>query len=300
MVPTKRMVVGLSLRELEDRSTLHFVAKLAPAIGVDTIHFLHVVESLDLPPTLLKDYPTLVEPVDEAVRKTMHDVVSKYCRVKASKEVEVDAGSTLRLLLQRTKQKNADLIVVGRKNNHRAVLPDMIARKAPCSVAVVPEGIEPSLRRILVPLDFSEHASSALVQAAEIAQALGLSEVSCVHVYEVPLGYYKAGKSYEEFASIMKGHAEKHCASMMEKIDLKGIEPVVRYVPNRKPAQAILDEIRQQGADLVVMGARGRTRGGAFLLGSVTEKVVRTVPVPLLAVKAKGVGLNLLNALLEI
>ena len=48
------------------------------------------------------------------------------------------------------------------------------------------------------------------------------------------------------------------------------------------------------------MGARGRRAGAAVLLGSVTEHLINTTTVPLLAVKKKGSGMSILDALLEL
>ena len=52
------------------------------------------------------------------------------------------------------------------------------------------------------------------------------------------------------------------------------------------PYERILDYADEEGADLVVMGTHGRTGVDRYLLGSVTEKVVRTADVPVLTVRA--------------
>jgi len=56
--------------------------------------------------------------------------------------------------------------------------------------------------------DFLENSVDALEVAAACASASGILEIRCLRVYHVPMGYYKTGKSYGEFATIMKGHAE--------------------------------------------------------------------------------------------
>jgi nucleotide-binding universal stress UspA family protein len=48
---------------------------------------------------------------------------------------------------------------------------------------------------------------------------------------------------------------------------------------------------------LVAVGARGRTAAAALLLGSVTEQLIRSTEIPLIAVKKKGTGMGLLDAL---
>jgi nucleotide-binding universal stress UspA family protein len=67
-----------------------------------------------------------------------------------------------------------------------------------------------------------------------------------------------------------------------------------------RPARAIREAVDAQGADLVVMGARGRTDSAAVLLGSVTERVLLDTEVPLVAVKRKGANLTFLQAFLKL
>ena len=54
------------------------------------------------------------------------------------------------------------------------------------------------------------------------------------------------------------------------------------------PAHQILDFVRDWGADLLVMSTHGHTGLEHFLLGSVTEKVVRSTTVPVFVVKSFG------------
>lgn len=53
------------------------------------------------------------------------------------------------------------------------------------------------------------------------------------------------------------------------------------------PYERILDYADQEGADMVVMGTHGRTGVDRYLLGSVTEKIVRTADIPVLTVRAE-------------
>jgi hypothetical protein len=126
----------------------------------------------------------------------------------------------------------------------------------------------------------------------------------------VPTGYYKTGKNYEQFAQIMKGHAEKNYSAFRRKEvcqagsvcqidDLKDIEVVPIFRLEKKVAKAIEEEIKNLDIDLLVIGTRGTHALAGVLLGSVTEHQIRNTTIPILAVKRKGTGLNLLEALLK-
>ena len=67
----------------------------------------------------------------------------------------------------------------------------------------------------------------------------------------------------------------------------------------KKPAKAIEEVVKNHNIDLLVIGARGRRAGAGVLLGSVTEHLIKTTTIPILAVKKKGSGLNILEAILK-
>jgi len=77
------------------------------------------------------------------------------------------------------------------------------------SVLFVPERAKAWYKNILVPIDFSKNPEDAMKVAIAFAQASGINEIRCVHVFSVPPGFYKTGKSYEHFGELMKGRAGK-------------------------------------------------------------------------------------------
>jgi nucleotide-binding universal stress UspA family protein len=58
--------------------------------------------------------------------------------------------------------------------------------------------------------------------------------------------------------------------------------------------------VKEREKCIVIIGARGRRAGAGILLGSVAEYLIKTTTVPLLAVKKKGTGLSILDALLKL
>jgi nucleotide-binding universal stress UspA family protein len=137
--------------------------------------------------------------------------------------------------------------------------------------------------------------------AVAFAKANGIGEIRCLHIYSVPSGFHKTGKSYEQFAEIMKGHAEKNYREFIEGIDLKGISAVPKFRLERKDYRGIWEELlEERDVHLLVVGAKGRRGGAGILLGSVTENLIKTTQVPLLAVKEKGAGMGMLEALFKL
>jgi nucleotide-binding universal stress UspA family protein len=148
-------------------------------------------------------------------------------------------------------------------------------------------------------VDFSEHAREALDVACAIAQFMPGATVTVQHTYEVPLGWHKIGHSYEEFAAIMKGHAERHWNELLPTVNTRGVPCTVRFDLGEKVPKTILAVADEIDANLVVMGSHGRTRPAAFLLGHVADTVCARTARPVLCVKRKGEVVNCLHALLQ-
>jgi nucleotide-binding universal stress UspA family protein len=215
---------------------------------------------------------------------------------------EIAEGPKLAELLRLIKNKDIDLVLTGRQVDDTAAcaLAEKLARKATCSVLVCPDDSEPKIARILVPIDFAEPSEDAVDVAVAFASASGTATITCLHIYDVPIGYGKLGISYEEFAETMKSHAVRHYDRFIRDQNLKGIEAVPVFRLDSHPAKAIARVAEEQGVDLVVMGARGRGAGAGVLLGSVTERLLHSIRVPLVAVKKKGYGMTVLDALLRL
>lgn len=144
-------------------------------------------------------------------------------------------------------------------------------------------------RKILVPLDGSELAELALEPALRIVQQaegeLVLLSVSALRpVYAVDHGGYGTILSEEALEAsreelehyLEKVHKEKvgsRCATRL--LVLEGDE-----------ASTIVDTAESEGAELIIMSTHGRTGFTRWMLGSVTEKVLRVAPCPVLVVRS--------------
>lgn len=303
MTRYQRLLVGMNLTE-GDRARSRYTEVFTRLCGAREVHFLHVREEQDLPPDIHEAYPQIREGQREAARQHLQD---KACGVFSAPDgvritCEVVEGSLPEEIIGHVRDLDIDLVLVGRKagEQEQGVLAEKLARKAPCSVLFLPEDAPEGVSRILVAVDFSEHARLALEEAVELATACGHEEILCLHVYQVPLGYSHTGKTLNEFEDILRENAEARYREMIAGIDTKGIELRFLLACGEHPSRVIRDQIVNHHADLAVVGARGRTTGAAILLGSVTERLVRITPCPLLAVKQKGAGMGIVEALFNL
>jgi nucleotide-binding universal stress UspA family protein len=141
------------------------------------------------------------------------------------------------------------------------------------------------MKKILVPVDFSEYSEFALEAAASLAKRFD-AEIIVLHM----LGLSEALLSKEEAAGLSEAVyymklAGKRFESFLDKEYLKGIT-ISESVQNYKVFSEINEVAKEQDADLIIMGSHGTSGGiNEIFVGSNSEKVVRTSEIPVLVVK---------------
>src|SRR6266511_4072218 len=145
------------------------------------------------------------------------------------------------------------------------------------------DSIRPKL--ILVPTDFSEPAAHALRFASRLAERVGARIRLMYADYFVPPVDFSATAAVEYALTSDEAadEAKKQLIRLAEEYLPKSVAYETRVVID-SPVPAIVDEARNCGADLVVMGTHGRTGFRRLIVGSVTESVMRMVNVPILAI----------------
>ncbi len=298
----KRIVVGITLGD-QDEAKIRYAAMISRLASSEKIFFIHVVSQEDKD----KKYKGLKEVAEESIRHRMEDIISKYFDGSPDTKLEyviMEDSPLIHIeLLRRFGEMDIDLLVLGKIRGEltkRGTIPVKVARKAPCSVLFVPVGIKPESVNILVPVDFSDISQDAMEVAVTFAVASDVRNIRCINIYNVPIGYYEGGKSYEEFAEIMRGHAETNFKKFIDKIDMRGINVTPVFKLGRNVYETIDEYVRQYYIDLLIVGARGRRTGAAFVLGSITEKLICSTSMSILAVKKKGEGMSFFEALLRL
>ncbi len=300
MYSYKRWMVGVDFTGM-DPTVISYTSFLAKLLRPEKIYFINVQADLEIPTELKEAVPEFHEPRDEMLKHDMVTLVDQHFEAAEGTEVDykVVEGSPRRELLRWTNVKDIDLILVGRKKLHQGtgIIPSQLSRKALCSVLFVPETPPESLGNLWVAADFSPNSQMALEEALSISRNNEDAKVWVHNVYTVPMGYYKTGKTEEQFAQIMLGHAQKRYEQFLE--DIEGstsiCKPVYTFDHNRaSPANHIISQAKDHESDLILVGARGRNLITALVLGSVAEKLIKiNDDIPLLLVKKKDGSLDL-------
>jgi nucleotide-binding universal stress UspA family protein len=146
----------------------------------------------------------------------------------------------------------------------------------------LPERVQSVFDDILIPTDGSDCAQVAVGYAADLATRYD-ARVHALCVADSRT--LENAPNYDRIERELEAAAERTCNDL----SVSGV-PIEQAVRADIPHKAILRYAAERGIDLVVMGTHGRTGVERYLLGSVTEKVVRLSDVPVLTVKAADDG----------
>jgi nucleotide-binding universal stress UspA family protein len=133
---------------------------------------------------------------------------------------------------------------------------------------------------ILHPTDGSEASMAAADHAIGLA-AENRAALRFLYVVDV------SSLAADDFGGVLLENLERYgrtaLEDLTERAEAAGVDAVTA-VETGVPHREILADAEESGADLIVMGTHGRTGLDRFLLGSVSERVVRTAGVPVLVV----------------
>ncbi|MFC1891768.1 universal stress protein [Thermodesulfobacteriota bacterium] len=298
----RNMLIGLKLDE-QDESVIRYSGMISRMAQSKNAYFIHVDKHDEIPDEIKEEYPQLADSFSKKEKEQMDETIKKYFNGYSETRIisEIIHGKPVITFIDSIKDKDIDLVIYGHRKDKKSdiKISERLARKAPCSVLLLPEFPENKIEKLLVASDFSENSMNALNVAIAFAEAVKATEIICLHVYRVPGGYYKTGKSLEEFADIMKKNAIREYEEFIGQIDVKGLNIKPLFINNKDTEEAIHSVIDNNNIDLICIGSRGRSASSAILLGSLTEKLIWTSPIPVIAVKKKGEGMHFLDALLN-
>ena len=147
-----------------------------------------------------------------------------------------------------------------------------------------------NIRKILCPIDFSQHAELVVEWAIHLAQEHD-SEVLLLHAYHLPVEFQQLEGAYlpADFWESVKEEAERSLAIYAERVRAMSVS-VREIVREGYPASVIQEEAQEENADMIVMGSRGLSGLKHLLLGSIAERVVQKAHCPVLTLNHPDVA----------
>ena len=143
------------------------------------------------------------------------------------------------------------------------------------------------LKNILVATDFSEPSANALAYGRDLARAYNAT-LHVLHVTEnIMLRYApEVGFAVPEMQRDLDRAARRDLDKVISDGDIRDLRVVPALESATNAASAIVAYAKAQMVDLIIVGTHGRGAMKQLIMGSVAERVVRTAPCPVLAVRA--------------
>lgn len=300
MVRTDKILVGHDFTSFSDAALLEaarFARRLGAEIHVAFVEVLHRdLNSMEANAASRSE--RLRSELQKRFSSIGGDADGIFSGINIQYEVlrDVAAGPAL---LAYAADHDIDLIVMGshgRRGIQRMLMGSVaeeVVRKAPCPVMTTHDTLERTLelprRTIIAPVDFSQHSLLAVRNARELAAAIE-TDIVMVHVLEERLhpAFYNTGmfSQYDRIPDI-EDRATKELKRFFEQAGGPDV-PADYYVRRGHAVREITRLAREQSPSLIVMATHGLTGLDHFLLGSVTEKVVRQAESPVLTIKSFG------------
>jgi nucleotide-binding universal stress UspA family protein len=143
-----------------------------------------------------------------------------------------------------------------------------------------------AFRSILVPVDYSEPSRRALELALSLSDD---AEVTVIHAWDRPafVGEQVIAQpdgTRRSLSELIRANAERDMSEFLAQVKVPAGKTFKHHLITGDPVSAIILEASKPDYDVLVVGTHGRTGMTKLLLGSVTEKLIRLSPIPVLTV----------------
>ena len=170
----KKLIVCLDQTPL-DQTLIEYASFIARVNQTKKIYFSTVIKNLSIPKEVLEEFPNLIENMINERKEAMEKLVQQHFKEIKGVMISfvVKEGNLSKKILKLAEEKSADMIIIGRKVDlpGTGVASQRLARRASCSLLIVPEGSKPRVSKLLVPSDFSDYSKDALEEAPTPAGA---------------------------------------------------------------------------------------------------------------------------------
>ncbi len=299
MRPIKNILFPTDFSSCSEEAFPHALL-LARSSGA-VLHILHVISDVEgdvySPLRFSPEAAVQQKSPDVLVWDLLNDLVNRHDTDDIQVQlVERRSMAVEDAILSYAESSRADLVVMG-THGRRGLqhwflgsVAEALVNHAPCSVLTVrslgaPTDQAPTVRRILVPLSSAPHARPLLKVAKKWALAYGAS-LDLLHVVEPPTvtntltGLF----SIADLSPDLQAGAERALKRLH--LDTNGATLEARvHVVEGNAASEIVRFAEKEDIDLILMATRGLAGIGHFLAGSVTERVVRRAPYPVLTAR---------------
>jgi nucleotide-binding universal stress UspA family protein len=147
------------------------------------------------------------------------------------------------------------------------------------------------IKKIMIACDFSEFSQQAMLYATGLAETLQANLIVAhvinqrdIDAINSIVGYVPVIVDVREYTDHQIKDRSQRIDALIEETNATGF-PIKKIIKIGIPFHELLQIVKQEGVDLVVMGPKGRSNLKNILFGATAEKMFRHCPVPLLSVR---------------
>ncbi|MFC1527475.1 universal stress protein [Candidatus Neomarinimicrobiota bacterium] len=210
------------------------------------------------------------------------------------KKTSIKGYATAPCIIDYIKKEQIDLIIMGthgRRGIRHMLLGSVteeVLKTTPCNIITIRKdhSVMSVPKHILIPTDYSDQSLRAVSEGYNIAQKFS-AVLTLLHVIEkpIPAAYYLAGdeETIDQFYELTAKDAKKKLDDINKDAGIR-LNYKIKVIKGHV-ASSITKYASDNKVDLIVMGSHGHTGLTHFLLGSTTDKVVRSTTCPVMIVK---------------
>lgn len=301
-----KILVTLDNSEMDVRliESASFISKLNQS---SEVQFMNVIQNANVPDQILKEFPNLMDDaIEERKEKIRLNIDQYFANNNTTIKLVIKHGQATKCILKHSANENIDLIILGRKNEKKGggIIINRVARRAACSLLIIPKEFTRPIDNILVPIDFSDHSLESMnLIIDKCSKYLPKVKITSQNVYQVPSGYHSTGKTYQEFAAVMEENATKQYAHFSKKFHKNNLDISSLFTLDRHEdvISTIKTTANAMKASVIVVGAKGLSSTAALFLGSSAEKLIQMdLRIPLFVFRAKGKQKGIVDYLMNI
>lgn len=278
-----------------------YARSFADLIGAD-LSLVHVVEPV---PPMAEMYNVLLTQSNADALRLAQNQAARLARKLSGRNRKVTSvvlsGKPFHEIATLAEKRAVDVVVIGTHGHtgwERVLMgstAERVVRHAPCPVLTVPFGASKGrkrakpgfpLKKILVPIDFSETSAQALPYAAALAERFG-AKLVLLHVIE-PVTMSPVFWDFQPPVADADQAAEVAITTRLSQLGKELLPEDVQartLVCDGVAHEEIAETARNLGVDLIVLSTHGHTGLKHVLLGSTAERVVRHARCPVLVVR---------------
>ncbi|RLD91270.1 MAG: hypothetical protein DRJ09_01530 [Bacteroidetes bacterium] len=297
---TDHAIVGVNFSKL-DTPLIKYVDFLSTKIPIKTVNNLFIFTARNSFDALQKDAgKEEAERMLKSIKTKMDETITpQYKNIKHVKNY-AEAGLFVQKYFHQINRKETDFVIMGKENGSHGSMNKVVVRHVPAQTLIVPELSKHKLSNIVITLDQTDFSKHILQRALDFCNLVsGKPTITCLHVGHMPSHAYltemfseshqlstrEFKKIYENYSSDLKESFENFINESI--INYHGTKLNIKFVgETRKPYRGLLNYIKTNETDLLIMGTKSHSLLDVMLLGSFAEKIIaKNNEVPMLVVK---------------